>query len=127
MVAGGAADLRDGTVLVEQTWARRARPRASGDTVTLDDADRHASSYRVVGIFDDNPLVFFPVLTTLRTLVDAGFPRRRQRADRLRRPARPPGSRTRLEQVVADLPIVTVKDEAAVRRRSSARRSTSWC
>jgi putative ABC transport system permease protein len=64
----------------------------------------------VVGTFEDNPVVFFPVLTTLRTLEDAGFPPA-DNALIVFGDGRP-GLQDRLERVVADLPVVTVKDEA---------------
>ena len=64
----------------------------------------------MVGVFEDNPVVFAPILTTLGTFAAAGF----EPADNLLIVDAEPGAdgvQDRLEQVVADLPIVTVKDQ----------------
>ena len=65
----------------------------------------------MVGTYDDNPLVFFPILTTNRTLERAGFPDS-DNAVIVMADAGTVGLQDRLETVVADQPIVTVKDEA---------------
>jgi putative ABC transport system permease protein len=107
-VASGTGDLRDGTVLVSRTWAREQQV-AVGDPVAFT-VPSGTERYLVVGTFEDNPVVFFPVLTTLRTLEDAGFPPA-DNALIVFGDGRP-GLQDRLERVVADLPVVTVKDEA---------------
>ncbi|MGZ6753108.1 MAG: ABC transporter permease [Nocardioides sp.] len=107
MATGRAHDLRDGTVLLRRTWAEDHH-LGVGDTVTfLMPTGRKV--YRVVGTYEDSPLVFTPVLTTLTTLTDAGFPAQDNAlvlftSDRV-------GIQHDLEQVVADLPVVTVKNE----------------
>jgi putative ABC transport system permease protein len=68
-------------------------------------------TYRVVGTYDDNPLVFFPILTTNDTLERAGFPRSDNAVIVMAEPGAT-GLQARLEQVIEDLPVVTVKDEA---------------
>ena len=71
-------------------------------------------------------MIFFPVTTTCTTLPTPGFPD--QDNSLIFSPSRAPrGLQDRLDAVVEDLPVVTVKDQAALRRRSSARRSTSSC
>ena len=107
-VASGTGDLRDGTVLVSRTWALEQQV-AVGDPVAFT-VPSGTERYLVVGTFEDNPVVFFPVLTTLRTLEDAGFPPA-DNALIVFGDGRP-GLQDRLERVVADLPVVTVKDEA---------------
>ena len=68
------------------------------------------TSWRVVGVYEDNPVVFSPILTTLDTFTEAGF----EPADNLLIVDAEPGAdgvEERLEKVVAELPIVTVKDQ----------------
>jgi putative ABC transport system permease protein len=65
----------------------------------------------VTGLFEDNPVVFFPVLTTLSTLAEAGIPERDNALIIFTDPGAT-GVQERLDQVVERLPIVTVKDEA---------------
>jgi putative ABC transport system permease protein len=67
--------------------------------------------WRVTGIYDDNPVVFFPILTTLRTLAQAGIPQRDNALIIFTAPGAT-GVQASLDEVVAQLPIVTVKDEA---------------
>jgi putative ABC transport system permease protein len=67
--------------------------------------------WRVAGLFEDNPVIFFPVLTTLSTLAAAGIPERDNALIVFTQPGAT-GVQARLDQVVERLPIVTVKDEA---------------
>ncbi len=108
MDQGTTSALKDGTVLVSKKWGRDEHVGV-GDTVTFE-MPTGKKTYPVVGTFEDNPMVFMPVLTTIRTLRQAGFPNADNgliltTADRL-------GIQRDLEQVVADQPIVTVKNEA---------------
>ena len=108
MDQGTASALEDGTVLVSKKWAGDEHVGV-GDTVTYE-MPTGTKTYRVVGTFENNPMVFMPVLTTIRTLRQAGFPNADNgliltTADRL-------GIQSALEKVVADQPIVTVKNEA---------------
>ena len=80
MIRGEATDLADGTVMLKQTWADDEGV-AVGDDVTLE-MPTGRKTYRVVGTYDDNPLVFFPILTTNDTLERRGLPAVRQRGDR---------------------------------------------
>ncbi|MBC9734883.1 ABC transporter permease [Nocardioides marmotae] len=109
LVEGSAAPLRDGTVVVQESWAEDEGVGV-GDTVTLD-LPAGEEQWEVVGIFEDNPIVFFPLLTTLDTLLSAGFPDRDNYVVVDAEPGAT-GVHERLEEVVADNPVVTVKDEA---------------
>ena len=109
MIRGEATDLADGMVMLKQTWADDEGV-AVGDDVTLE-MPTGRKTYRVVGTYDDNPLVFFPILTTNDTLERAGFPRSDNAVIVMAEPGTT-GLQARLEQVVEDLPVVTVKDEA---------------
>jgi putative ABC transport system permease protein len=64
----------------------------------------------VAGIFDDNPVVAAPVLMTLDDYVDGGFPDSDNVLILFTDDS--PGIQDRLDAVVADLPVVTVKDQA---------------
>ena len=109
MTSGRASDLRDGTVFVEDSWAAD-HGLSVGDTVAIK-MPTGAKSWRVAGIYDDNPVVFFPILTTLQTLADAGIPQRDNALIIFTDPGAT-GVQARLDTVVEQLPIVTVKDEA---------------
>jgi putative ABC transport system permease protein len=109
MIRGEATDLADGTVMLKETWADDEGV-AVGDDVTLG-MPSGRKTYRVVGTYDDNPLVFFPILTTNDTLERAGFPRSDNAVIVMAEPGAT-GLQARLEQVIEDLPVVTVKDEA---------------
>jgi putative ABC transport system permease protein len=109
MIRGEATDLADGTVMLKQTWADDEGVGV-GDDVTLE-MPNGRKSYRVVGTYDDNPLVFFPILTTNDTLERAGFPQSDNAVIVMAEPGAT-GLQDRLESLVADLPVVTVKDEA---------------
>ena len=69
--------------------------------------------WRVAGVFEDSPLVFSPVLTTTQTLLDSGFPDQDNYVVVFARAGSRRGCRSRLDAVVKDLPVVTVKDEQA--------------
>ncbi|HQR28060.1 MAG TPA: FtsX-like permease family protein, partial [Nocardioides sp.] len=109
MRTGSLADLSDGTVLVSRGYADDHGLQV-GDTVTAE-VPSGTQEYAVTGVFEDNPLVGVPVLTTPQTLLDAGF----QDADNyliITTSENSPQMQLALEDVVADLPIVTVKDQA---------------
>ncbi|MGZ4505115.1 MAG: ABC transporter permease [Nocardioidaceae bacterium] len=112
MVKGSTADLRNGTVLVTEKEAAK-RHLALGDTVRMK-MPAGTRSYRVVGIAaNNNPVLFFAYTTTLRTLVDAGFPAQ----DNQLLVTKTPGTSTKalqatIDRQTAQLPTVTVKDQA---------------
>jgi putative ABC transport system permease protein len=112
MVTGSTSDLRNGSVLV--TRKRAADDHLSvGDSVTMRTPNGRRS-YDVVGIYaDNNPVLFFPFTTTLKTLTDAGY----KAADNYLMISKTPGTSTRRLQDTIDaqtalLPTVTVKDQA---------------
>lgn len=109
LTAGRLADLRDGTVIVEEGYAAD-HGLALGDRLpaTLSDGDHEL---KVVGLWAENPIMIFPVVTTPQTLLDAGYPD----SDNflILDTDDDPGVQQRLDAVVADLPIVTVKDQQA--------------
>jgi putative ABC transport system permease protein len=112
MVSGLATDLADGTVLVQDDWAQD-HDVSVGDTVELT-VPTGKKQWRVVGIFEKTPLVFAPVLTSTGTLLDAGFPDQDNYVVVLADDgAVGAGLEDRLDAIVADLPVVTVKDEQA--------------
>jgi putative ABC transport system permease protein len=110
MDSGGASDLADDTVLVERRWAERHH-LGVGDTVDVT-VPTGKQRWRVVGVFEDNPLVFAPMLTTVPTLLASGFPDQDNYVVVFAEPGAT-GLQARLDAVVKDLPVVTVKDEQA--------------
>ncbi len=111
LLQGSLADFRDGTVLVDEERAEDDR-LAVGDTYTLEKTPRGKLELEVVGVYAENPVIFFDTVTTLQTLRDQGYPAS-DNALILDAGARAVGLQNRLDDVVADLPIVTVKDQAA--------------
>lgn len=109
MVAGRASDLRDGTVLVDEEYADE-ESLSVGDTYAIDLADG-PHKLEVVGIYAENPILLFPVITTPRTLIDAGY--RDSDNFLIIDTDGSPAVQDDLEAVVADQPIVTVKDQQA--------------
>jgi putative ABC transport system permease protein len=110
MDAGAATDLVDGTVLVESGWAA-SHHLSTGDTVEIT-VPTGQQRWRVAGVFKKNPLIFAPVLTTVPTLLDSGFPDQDNYVVVFAEPGAT-GLQGRLDAVVKDLPVVTVKDQQA--------------
>ena len=109
MVEGDLADLADGTVVVDETYADE-EGLALGDDVTVQLADGERGM-EVVGLFAENPILFFPIVTTPQTLIDAGY----QDSDNfliIDTDGRA-GVQDALDEVVDKSPIVTVKDQQA--------------
>lgn len=110
LVEGQADDLVDGTALVSQSVADDGVE--VGDTVPYQLYGEELD-LEVVGVFADNPLVGFPYLTTVQTLLDAGVPDN----DNLLVVEVEEGAslatvQQRLDDVIADLRMVTVKNQA---------------
>lgn len=107
---GSTEDFGDQTVLVEQEWADEHDLEA-GDPfeITVPTGEQE---WTVAGVFAETPLVFSPVLTTVPTLLAAGFPDQDNYVVVFAEPGAA-GLQQRLDEVVADLPVVTVKDERA--------------
>lgn len=84
---------------------------AVGDTFTMRVNERRIP-LEVVGIFADNAVLPFPVVTDPRTLLRAGLP---DRDNLLVVDVVQPGPvvESQLEQVIGELPMLTLKDQAA--------------
>jgi putative ABC transport system permease protein len=111
MISGDLGDFTDGTVLVDEDLAEE-EDIAVGDTFAVEKTPRGKLELRVAGVYAENPVIFFPTVTTLQTLKDQGYPGA-DNALVLDAGAATIGLQNRLDEVVADLPIVTVKDQAA--------------
>lgn len=107
--SGSLDDFADGSVLVSQDYAETLDVSV-GDTVTFE-GPAGKQKWKVAGVFAENPVLLFPIVTTPESLTKAGF----EPADNALFITADPdatGLEERLKEVVADLPIVTVKDEA---------------
>ena len=108
MVEGDLAALPDGTVVVDETYAEE-EGLAVGDDVRRACSPTATREMEVVGMYAENPILFFPIVTTPQTLIDAGY----RDADNflIIDTDGSAGVQDDLEALVADLPIVTVKDQ----------------
>ncbi|WP_426246101.1 ABC transporter permease [Nocardioides sp. LHG3406-4] len=110
MTSGSLDDLGLGTVVTSDEYADE-HGLDVGDELEVSFQGQERS-YPVVGTFAENPLVGYPIVTTLDTLAEAGFPDRDNflviDVDR-----QTPELEAAIDAVVADLPIVTVKDQVA--------------
>ncbi len=112
MVSGSLDDLRDGTVVVDE-GAAKDQHLAIGDSVDID-FPTGTESLEVVGVYHDNdPVLWTSFATTLPTLVKAGYPK----ADSYLLITVDDGAdaaavQDAVEQQTAELPTVTVKDQA---------------
>jgi putative ABC transport system permease protein len=100
--------LAAGSVLLQQSWADD-HDLGVGDhlELTMPAGER---SYVVAGTFDDNPVVAAPVLLSLDDFAEGGFPETDNVLILYTDDSA--GVQGRLDAVVADLPIVTVKNQA---------------
>jgi putative ABC transport system permease protein len=110
LTAGSLADFTDGTMLVDEDWADHEHLEV-GDTYTIDETPKGELGLRVVGIYEENPVIFFPTLTTLHTLAAQGYPTSDNALILDTEPRL--GIKSDLDAVVKDLPIVSVNDQAA--------------
>ena len=111
VTSGSAADFADGTVMLQRSYADD-HDLAVGDEVEVE-VPSGTATWPVTAIVEDNPVIFFPVITTLTTMADAGFEPADNALIVFAEPDAAPGLQERLDEVVAELPIVTVKDQAA--------------
>ena len=105
---GDERGLAAGSVLVQRSWADDRDARV-GDELTLE-MPSGERTYTVGGVFEDNPVIVWPVLMTLDDFAEAGFPETDNVLIVFTDDS--PGIQERLDAVVADLPVVTVKDQA---------------
>jgi putative ABC transport system permease protein len=111
MDSGRVGDLSGQTLLVERNRAKGLGLKV-GDTVKMSIAG-HLAGYRVVGIFDALPGIFSEYLTSLEAFTAAGV----VPADNSAYVVRSPGAdaakvRAGIDSVIADLPTITLKDQA---------------
>ncbi len=106
-MVSGTDDLRDGTVVVDQSYADD-NGLSVGDTYDVDLADG-PHQLKIVGIYAENPILLIPVVTTPETLIAAGYPN----ADNflIIDSDGTPGVEQALNAIVEKSPIVTVKDQ----------------
>jgi putative ABC transport system permease protein len=111
-VTRGSLDALRGldTMLVSQDEAAKKHYRV-GDKVTWR-MPTGKQTYRIVGVYADNGVVFFPFLTTLAAYTEAGFaPQDNVAYLKLEPGADPAKVKAELERATAKLPIITVKDQ----------------
>jgi putative ABC transport system permease protein len=109
MVKGSLDDWKDGTLMLSDTYAADHDLRI-GSSITMG-TPKGSRRYPVVAVYADNPVVGAGVLTTNRTLTRAGFADQDNALIVVDEPGAT-GVRRQLDRIVADLPIVTVKDQA---------------
>ncbi len=98
-----------GSVMVQRTWADDHDVEVGQDlTLDLPAGER---SLVVSGIFEDNPVVAAPVVLTLADFAEGGFPESDNVLILFTDDSA--GIQDRLDAVVVDLPVVTVKDQTA--------------
>jgi putative ABC transport system permease protein len=107
-VVEGSGEMRDGTVLVQETYADE-QGLAIGDTLDVE-VPAGEQSWEVVGIVEDTAILFTDAVTTLATFDDAGY----EPADNaliVYEEDGATGVQERLDKVVEKLPVVTVLDQ----------------
>jgi putative ABC transport system permease protein len=110
-VSGTVSAFADDTVLLKQDWAEEHHLEA-GDTLEIT-TPTGEKEWQVAAVVEDSPLVFSPVLTTTQTLLASGFPDQDNYVVVFAEPGAAAGLQGRLDEVVEDLPVVTVKDQQA--------------
>ncbi|WP_244930008.1 ABC transporter permease [Nocardioides sp. W7] len=106
--AGDVTALRDDTVLLQETFADDEGLEV-GDDLEIE-MPTGEQRWEVVGIYEDNPVLFFPVVTTVETLLATGA-QDKDNALIIDVDESATGVGQRLEEAIADLPIVTVKNQ----------------
>ena len=109
LTQGEPTDLVADTALLQEFYAEDHDYQV-GDTITVE-TPSGPKQWKVVGILKDNPIIFFPVVATFDTLTAAGFPAE-DNALIISASGDPDQVKTALDKVVADLPIVTVKNQS---------------
>jgi len=112
MTDGSFTDLTDRSVLVDSKHAASHSVHV-GDVVTVK-ADGTTLTRTVAGVFDSTPMVGTDFLFSLGTFSDLGFPAEDSYAYVTRAPGADPATVSHaLDALLADQPLVTVKDQAA--------------
>lgn len=112
MISGKLTDLTDSTVLLSEAETKE-RGTAVGDQVALTTRD-HTVDLKVAGIYKDTPLLGAPYLVTEGTLAKLQTPPELSFTLVNRAEGTSAATVTRnLEKALADLPMVTVKDQDA--------------
>jgi len=104
-------DLVKGSVFLSEDYAEDQGLEA-GDDFKVEITEDREISVPVTGLYEENPLIAFPILTNFKTLTDLGF----KKLDNLLIVFAEPGTtglQDRLDEIVDKLPIITVKDQAA--------------
>ncbi len=104
---GDSHGLAHGSIFIQRSWADD-EDLAVGDDVTFE-MPVGKRTYRVAGIFEDNPIIVAQALMTLDDLSAAGFTESDNVLIIFTDDS--PGIQDRLDAVVADLPVVTVKNQ----------------
>lgn len=117
-VVDGSGEMQDGTVLVQRFYADE-KGLEVGDSIDVE-VPAGKQSWQVVGIVEDTPILFTGVVTTIGTFDAAGF----EPADNaliVYEEDGATGVKDRLDDIVKELPVVTVLDqqEFADERRAS--------
>lgn len=108
-VEGAPDDLVDGTVVLKEDFAAD-RDLGVGDELTVT-VPAGEQTWTVAGVIEDNPVIFTPVLTTIGTLEAGGFPAADYVLFVTAEDEAGATARDGLDDLVADLPVVSVKDQ----------------
>jgi putative ABC transport system permease protein len=107
MKDGDAGAFEDGSVMVSDTWADDHAVEI-GDQLTLE-VPSGKETFDVVGVYAEIPVLGTGVLATIDAMLAAGFPDQDNQV--IIDTDGSPGVQDRLDDVVADIPVVTVKDQ----------------
>lgn len=111
MVEGDIADLSDETLFVSEGFADD-NDLQIGDDYEVPLLGERTATWKVTGIFEDNPVVSFPIVTTIGTFDKVGF----KAQDNFLFVFVAPGAdadavRADLQEIVDGFPIITLKDQ----------------
>jgi putative ABC transport system permease protein len=110
-VTDGSADLGEREVLLQESYADDIG-LAVGDTLDIT-VPTGPDEWAVVGIIEDNPVVFSGIVTSLETFESSGFEPADNALIVFAGDGPEAGLQERLDVIVEELPIVTVKDQQA--------------
>ncbi|WP_114422376.1 ABC transporter permease [Nocardioides houyundeii] len=110
LVEGSLRGFGPGDLVVDQSYAS-SEALDVGDKIRVN-LNGSSRKLKVKGIFEPNAVLGFPLVTTKQTLLQAGYPDR-DNSVVLQVARRTFEVHMAIEEAVADLPTVTVKDQAA--------------